>query len=552
MEVYCISMVHSNPFYKLSIYYFLIPILLVLLMSGCKKEEKVKSIQLVDETVYTTVDYTNLVLDSAAVATYYKEFPERDSIREHVFQFYSRRDFQFGWFTSAGMTNAVNIFYDQLKNYSQDFNDISLDNSELDSLVKRIRANEKVFLSNRNNLRTMELMLTNTYFKYAYKVYGGTEKNTVDLEWFIPRKKKNYQVLIDSLISPNPDKTFQEPENQYYSRLKMALKEYREIEKKGGFPLIISNQKFIIAGDTNVCISKVKQYLLLTKDYAVNDTTPVYTDTLKSAVLLFQNRMGLPEHGKLDAATIREMNFSVSTRVRQIMINLERLRWVPVEVEDNYILVNIPEFRLHVLEKNKQVWVTNVVVGKTVNKTTIFKGNIANIVLNPYWNAPWSIVKNEIIPAMARDPNYISRNNMEIVRKKPLAVRQKPGQNNALGEVKFLFPNSYSIYLHDTPAKSLFIENKRAFSHGCIRVESPGKLARYLLRDEPNWLKKLDKIYSTDKETWIKVSPSVPVYIVYFTSWVDYQGRVNFRNDIYGHDKKLENEIFGVVVTGVK
>jgi len=256
--------------------------------------------------------------------------------------------------------------------------------------------------------------------------------------------------------------------------------------------------------------------------------------------------MGLFKSGKLTESTRKELNVSISDRIKQMVINLERLRWVPVDLESDYLMVNIPEFRLHIFEKNKLAWEMNVVVGKAATKTSIFKGNIANIVLNPYWNVPNSIIKNEIIPAMKRNANYIERNNMEITNKKPLMVRQKPGGNNALGKIKFLFPNNFSIYLHDTPSKSLFSESKRDFSHGCIRVEEPRKLAKYLLRDQPNWLKRIDKILNTIDETWIKVSPTVPVYIVYFTSWVDSEGKLNFRNDIYGHDKKLANEIFGV------
>jgi L,D-transpeptidase YcbB len=198
---------------------------------------------------------------------------------------------------------------------------------------------------------------------------------------------------------------------------------------------------------------------------------------------------------------------------------------------------------LHIFENGKPVWKTNVVVGKNLTQTVIFKGNISQIILNPYWNVPNSILQKEILPALRRNPGYLQRNNMEMVDGR---VRQKPGINNALGKIKFLFPNSYSIYLHDTPAKSLFGETKRAFSHGCIRVDNPKKLALYILKNDSSWtLNKIDSIQATSNEFKIQVKPALPVYITYFTAWVNSNGELNFRNDLYNLDEKLSKEIFG-------
>jgi murein L,D-transpeptidase YcbB/YkuD len=287
----------------------------------------------------------------------------------------------------------------------------------------------------------------------------------------------------------------------------------------------------------------VKKYLLLSGDLKTNDNTTIFTDTLAKAIQRFQHRMGLTENGKIDRATIIEFNKPIEFRIKQMMVNMERLRWVPVELENEYLLVNIPEFRLHIFENNKQIWAANVVVGKDVRQTSIFKGNISQIVLNPYWGIPISIVKNEILPKIRRNSNYLARNNMEVVNGN---YRQKPGKNNALGKMKFLFPNHYNIYLHDTPSKSLFGATNRAFSHGCIRVENPKKLVLFLLRKETDWNEqKVDNILKTDNETIIKVKPNVPVYIAYFTAWVDNTGQLNFRNDLYHLDEKLSKEIFG-------
>jgi murein L,D-transpeptidase YcbB/YkuD len=236
------------------------------------------------------------------------------------------------------------------------------------------------------------------------------------------------------------------------------------------------------------------------------------------------------------------MNRPIEQRIRQMLINMERIRWVPAEPTMDYLLVNIPEFRLHVFEKGNYQWSMNIVVGSTSHNTVIFTGTLKYVVFSPYWNVPPSIYKKEILPAMQRNKNYLARYNME---RNGNGVRQKPGPNNSLGLVKFLFPNSYNIYLHDTPSKSLFGETRRAFSHGCIRLSEPAKLARFLLRDDNNWDSlKIAKAMNAGKEKFVTVTETVPVYIGYFTAWVDREGKLNFRDDIYGHDQKMAARLF--------
>ena len=364
-----------------------------------------------------------------------------------------------------------------------------------------------------------------------------------DFKWLIPRKKKNYQVVIDSLVSSELCEKLQEPVNQYYIRLREQLKAYRTIQKSGGFPLIIMDKKILSVDDSDSCLLNLRKYLVLTNDLEINDNSIVFTDTIAKAVLHFQKRMGLLSNGKLNEQTISEINKSVEFRIKQMMVNMERLRWVSVEMEKDYLLINIPEFKLHIFENEKPIWNTNVVVGKEVKRTSIFKGNMSQIILNPYWGIPASIVRNEIFPHIRRNFNYLAQNNMEIIDGN---YRQKLGKSNALGKMKFMFANNYHIYLHDTPSKGLFEETKRAFSHGCIRVENPKKLANYLLRNNSDWnSEKVDEILSTNVQTGIRINPTVAVYIAYFTAWVDMNGQLNFRNDLYNLDKKLSKEVFG-------
>jgi L,D-transpeptidase YcbB len=232
-------------------------------------------------------------------------------------------------------------------------------------------------------------------------------------------------------------------------------------------------------------------------------------------------------------------------------------------MEKEYLLINIPEFKLHIYENDKEVWETNVVVGQAARRTSIFKGNMSQIILNPYWGVPNSIGNTEILAHLKKNPNYLAQNNIEVfsgdkevnakdinwkkyTNNVPYNFRQKPGEDNALGKMKFMFPNNYHIYLHDTPSKHLFESTNRAFSHGCIRVENPLKLANYLLRNNPEWNpQKVNETLQTDKQMGIRLNPTVPVYIAYFTAWVDVNGQMNFRKDLYHLDEQLSKEVFG-------
>ena len=255
--------------------------------------------------------------------------------------------------------------------------------------------------------------------------------------------------------------------------------------------------------------------------------------------------MGLAEDGAAGKEVVKQLNTPVQQRIETIMINLERMRWMPARSNGRNILVNIPAFKLYVSEGTKPVFNMKVVAGKPSNSTVIFAGQMKYVVLSPYWNVPYSIVKNEFGNQSAA---YFAKRNMEIVGRYADGlpeVREKPGPGNSLGRVKFLFPNSYSIYLHDTPAKDRFNENSRAFSHGCIRLGEPVKLAYYVLEGYTEWPKeKIDQAMNENKETYVTLKQTIPVTIGYFTAWVDAEGKINFRKDIYGHDAKMAKRLF--------
>jgi len=238
------------------------------------------------------------------------------------------------------------------------------------------------------------------------------------------------------------------------------------------------------------------------------------------------------------------MNITAGDRIKQIIVNMERCRWVPPSFarSKEFIMVNIASFRLTFVRNGKIVFESPVVVGKNVTKTVIFSGLLSYIVFSPYWNLPQSIINKEVKPGMAKNKNYLESHNMEWNNGQ---VRQKPGKNNSLGLVKFIFPNSNDIYMHDTPAKSLFARESRAFSHGCIRVGKPRDLAIVILGDDPNWSPaKIDAAMHAGKESTCNLKNKIPVYIGYFTAWVNQEGVINFYNDIYQMDDRLSHLLY--------
>jgi murein L,D-transpeptidase YcbB/YkuD len=333
-----------------------------------------------------------------------------------------------------------------------------------------------------------------------------------------------------------------EPIYPQYAQLKAVLKKYRAIEEAGGWPIIKADRSFYRKGDSSLALAVVRRRLFASGEFMGDTASFVFDDALESAVKDFQQRNGLKEDGVISTAVLKELNFPVAKRIEQLVVNMERCRWLPVAIRNNYIVINIPEYKFHAFEQDSLAWSMNVVVGTELNKTAIFNGLIQTVVFSPYWNVPTSIMQKETLPAIRRDKNYMARNHMEWNGN---GIRKVPGPWNALGRVKFLFPNSHSIYLHDTQAKSLFGLDKRAFSHGCIRVAEPKRLAEYLLRFQPEWTSdKIDAAMNSGKEQFVKINKPVPVYIAYFTAWVDRKGRVNFRDDVYRRDSRLAKMLF--------
>lgn len=522
-------------------------LLLLLINASCNSSSSKNNRPVVADTTITQNNaYSNLELDSTKLENYLDQNHVNNSIAEKMRNFYKNRNYHFAWFSSDELTEQARAFYNLHNTYVKANIDTSIYDKQLHATMEKL-INDDSFKLTPGEVMLTELHLTQHFFKFTKDVYEGTI-NPEQLQWHIPKKKIDAVTLLDSLIAKNGTKLEDwEPVNSVYPLLRNQLVRYYDIDKKGGWPNINLNNKAYETADSAEPVLTLKKRLSITGDYIGEDTSLKFTPQLALALKQAQERFGLNSDGVLGAKTAKELNVPVKDRIEQMLINMERLKWMPNESNGTMLVANIPEFRLHVINEHTQQFSMKIVVGKAGHNTVIFTDSLEYVVLSPYWNVPQSIVRNEILPEMRRNKNYLKNNNMEqtgTLNGLPV-IRQKPGADNALGRVKFVFPNNYHIYFHDTPAKYLFDQNDRAFSHGCIRLAQPEKLAQYLLRNDPDWPKSkiVDAMYS-GKNTWVKLKKKIPVYIVYFTAWVTKDGTLNFRDDIYGHDAELKKMMF--------
>jgi len=358
-----------------------------------------------------------------------------------------------------------------------------------------------------------------------------------------------------------------EPPYPGYQRTIQALHTYLEFAKEyegKSFPAI---QKTIAPGDSYSGIPQLIRLLRLVGDLPADANLPadetVYQAPLVDAVKSFQRRHGRTPDGRIGAQTLADLNVPLTGRVRQMQLTLERWRWLPVRLHAAPIVANIPEFRLRAYDENYKVALSmNVVVGKAYDHNTpVFSDAVQYVVFRPYWGVPFSIAKAEFLPRIAADPNYLATKGFEVVNSRQeivtsgtvtsdilaqlragkLFIRQTPGPKNSLGLVKFIFPNSYSVYMHDTPAQEFFAKSRRDFSHGCIRLEKPAELAVWVLRDNRGWdMDRVRVALNGSPNQQVNLAHPIPILIVYGTVIVTEDGLVHFYDDIYGHDAALE------------
>ena len=406
-------------------------------------------------------------------------------------------------------------------------------------------------------LSDLDILLTDAFLALGCHLSAGcVNPVTIETEWFAKSLRVDVSSVLEQALKK---KQIREalaglrPQKDIYGRLREGLARYRELLSKGEWQPI-STGPSLKKGSKSDRVVELRKRLTVSNDLPADETAvrDVFDEKVEQAVIVFQKRHGLKVDGVVGRDTFNAINVPLKQRIRQMELNMERLRWILSNLEERFIVVNIANFQLDVIGNDKSILSMKVVVGKPYQRTPIFTSKMTYIVINPAWNIPDSIAQKEILKKIEENPHYLAEQNIKVLEELkvdpgkalPYRFRQEPGPLNPLGTIKFMFPNEYDVYLHDTPAKRLFSENVRTFSHGCTRIEKPLELAEYLLRDDPRWSRKelLEAIEKGTEQT-IRISHPVNVHFLYLTAWVDESGSVQFRNDIYGRDKSLDEAL---------
>ena len=555
-----IRSIRLSPFagkFQKSAKYILFGSILLITLSACSSKDKVSSMG------------TQQTLDSNFIVSYMKSEPRFSSQLNWGKSFYRERKFQLGWFKDNKMVPQAEQMLSVIEKSDEDgLNAADYKIKDFSTLFKELEEAKKDTAAYSKLQREIDVALSATYFVWASDYYRGRviPKENENVEWDVKRNKIKLHKALATVLQERKSKydyaDFQ-PLHREYANLKIALAKYRKLKNEGGWPTIPQGTK-LKPGQSSASVSLLRKRLANGATVTDSAAKDVYDSALVAAVKAFQTSHGLKPDGNVGGETLQLLNIPIDQKIRTIILNMERWRWIPKSFEPDYLLVNIPEYRLRVYEKGQEKMTMKVIVGKTMNSTPIFSDKMEYVVLSPYWNVPFSIIEKELIPNLIANPSYLERLDMEVVTNKAepvdpssidwasvtestwkYTIRRRPGPKNDLGDVKFIFPNSNDVYLHDTPHDELFSQASRDFSHGCVRVEKPIDLAVYLLRNVPGYDRsKIQSVISERKEKHVALKKVIPVYLVYFTAWADGNGNVSFREDIYNHDKTLAAEYF--------
>ena len=528
-------------------------------------------------------------------------------------EYYQYNNYDLYWMNENGMKEVAIYLLDKIKNdpvlkpYANNI-------FKLNEVAEKLTQLDKNTNKTQESLITIDFMLTELYDKYMTYILKGSidwkafeeklsmikKETEINAQWDKYSLIKNPKMLLKKAVENNDlASVFKEVDFNYpnVEKLILAINDLEAISANGGYAKI-PEIKSLRIGETSEIVKALRTRLSQSKDLiktcentvnveniVTNNTTNgnpenteaiqnnipkeaiscenYFDEDLKTAVISFQKNHGLYADGIVGSLTQKFLNMSASKKIEQIRINLERMRFLPRDLGEKYLIVNIPEFKLKLIEDHTVKLSMNVVVGESKHPTPIFSDNMSYIVLNPKWNIPESITKKEIIPKLIKDPNYLASKGIDIYSSwhpesekmntqdiidafiledldsmPNFRLTQSPSSENPLGRMKFIFPNKHAVYMHDTPAKSLFSNARRAYSHGCIRLSKPQELLNIIASEDKSLdLGKIDSILKETNEKSIGLSKKIPVHLVYLTSWVDEEGQLQFREDVYNYDK---------------
>lgn len=484
--------------------------------------------------------------------------------------FYLERGFTPAWFDSRGIQPSA---YDLLQAVAQADQD-GLQPSDyhrgtIEAMLSELDGRHFPQPAGQADIwAAFDLLLTDAFLLLgSHLSRGRLNPENLHADWLIA--KESIDILSNLQIAVSQERVHQEldrlrPDHEGYHRLLRARKHLQQIKEAGGWPLV-PNGETLDPGTLSDRIPTLRRRLVVSGNLS-SEQKPgdpqLYDDALVNAVIAFQKRHGLAPDGRIGRRTLTALNRSVEDRIHQIDINLERWRWLQSELGERFIFVNIADFKLEIFEGNRRIMQKRVVVGRPARRTPVFSSQMTYLVLNPFWNIPRKIAVEDILPKIMEDAAYLEKHGITVFSdwnedarlidprsvdwplygrtNFPFRLRQAPGPTNALGRIKFMFPNKFAIYLHDTPQRSLFRQLERDFSSGCIRVEDVIDLAAYLFKHDSHWSRRrLTQHLQNGTHRVLIIPEPIPVHLVYMTAWMTETGTVQFRRDIYGRDDIL-------------
>lgn len=490
-----------------------------------------------------------------------------------VAEFYVSRGYQPAWMDGRGLSDGARQLIALLRNAKREGlqpDDYHL--SRIDSYSSRLRDHQnkenEAYLGLWSDL---ELLLSDAYLLFAtHLLVGRVDPETFDPHWHVLRGEAD---LLDRMENALRAGRIQEslrellPTHPDYLHLRRFLERLMELESLQAWPVVPEGPK-MEKGDRGERVRMLRSRLAASGDLSEGEVPDEYLfdEGVEAGVRRFQKRHGLEADGVVGRVTMLALNTPIEERILQIRLNMERWRWLPRNLGSRYILINIAGFFLDVVEQGKKVLSMRVVVGRPYRSTPVFSDLMTYLVFNPFWHVPPRLAVQDILPKVRSNPQYLQEEGIrvfrgwgfETVELNPddvdwenlkaanfhLRFRQEPGVKNALGKVKFMFPNRFNVYLHDSPARELFGRSERAFSSGCIRVEKPVELAAYLLRDDPAWNPdRIRREMEGVAEKTVLLPSEMPIHLLYWTAWVEADGSIHFRKDIYGRDELLRRAL---------
>ena len=481
--------------------------------------------------------------------------------RQRVQRFYALRNHSPAWSDNKGITPGAQELLSVLT--EADKEGLQPGRYHLESITALMAAP----LADVATLARLDILLSDAFLAYSFDARRGRfDPRNVDDSWHIVPSEYDFERALQYALESNSilaSLHSMPPYQRGYRRLRNALALYRDIVVQGGWPQLVQGGSLKLGmHDTRVAV--LRRRLGMSGDLPANagGDAQDFDSLMELAVHRFQSSHGIPEDGVVGEQTRLALNVPVEQRIGQLLASMERWRWMPRHLEQRYVLVNMTGFRLDVIDEDLSIMHMRVIIGKDYRQTPAFGSRLTAMTFNPSWYVPRSIFHNDMLPELKRDGSYLAKRNISVLdapaegrreidpetidwssydeKQFPYVLRQPPGSENPLGKVKFVIPNNYRIYLHDTPHRSLFSRQERTFSSGCIRLEKPIELAGYLLEQEPDAMPgQLEKYLSDTRTTSLKLKQSWPIYLVYWTAWADEDGLVQFRDDVYNRDTLL-------------